>query len=199
VGPGGGAAGPAHWSVPGWCVTGAVGAGGSPAYPRSSTQAPCTATPEPAQHFEYDAASRQLRSQGGLCLEAGSSSHSDGSVLLAPCNASSTAQAWIVQALPPGPPYPPLPDTPPPTPGPSLPPTRFTSTVAIDLSTVTAGWTYDGHGALSAGASSRLLYDCEWRLPLPSTVSQPWCIALQLRFRAAWMRRLNFTFNNYAP
>eukprot|EP01052_Picozoa_sp_SAG31_P002109 SAG31_NODE_71_length_28115_cov_4.128105_9_plen_1065_part_00 len=166
VGPGGGREGAAHWSVAGWCMDAAVGIGGSPAYPRSSTQAPCNSS----SLFEYDQAVRMLRSsvihmhegatlKRSLCLEAGPS-QTDGSVLLAPCNSTSVAQKWIFEALPPGPPYPsPLPTHAPPPPGPALPPSHYTSNVTIDLSTVRAGLVYDGHGALSAGASSRLLFD----------------------------------------
>lgn len=168
VGPGGGKEGAPRWSVAGWCVDGAVGIGGSPAYPRSSTQAPCDAS-NPVQSFEYDEATRMLRSRaeyGGssarglqLCLQAGPR-QSDGAILLAVCNLTAAEQKWTFVALPPGPPYPsPAPPGPAPPPGPALPPSRFTSNVTVDLSTVSRGLVFDGHGALSAGASSRLLFD----------------------------------------
>ena len=96
VGPGDD--GPGGHSEPGWCLQGKNAAqqakGAHRSCPLSSVQARCN-TSEPTQYFEYDASSLELRSRGGLCLQAGLvQGGPNPTVTLAKCTSGSAAQQW---------------------------------------------------------------------------------------------------------
>jgi hypothetical protein len=136
--------GPGGASSTGYCLQGRLLAADSTSTPASSFQARCNSSIS-AQHFDYNIANQVLRSQNDLCLTAGKNGL-DTAVLLAPCVTGKQQQQWTFQALPPVPAFP--------TPRPPPPP----YTAVLDPS-LPGQHRYAGHGGLSAGASSRLLYD----------------------------------------
>ena len=110
VGPGDD--GPGGSSKPNWCLQGAVAAAATDpqqeaaargrSCPLSSEQAPCNAS-EPSQYFEYDAATKALRSRSELCLQAGAPVGGNPTVTLATCRADAAAHArWEFTTLSPG-------------------------------------------------------------------------------------------------
>jgi hypothetical protein len=120
-------------SLPGTCVASS---------PQHMTRSKCDGS-DPLQRFVFDAATKTIE-QAGQCLTAGPKIN-DTWLRLQPCDNSSAAQHFVLKANPhaPFPPPPPPYDPKPHVLDPSLSGKRR----------------FDGHGGLSAGASSRLLFD----------------------------------------
>jgi hypothetical protein len=144
VGPGD--QGPNGASRAGWCLRGLTAAQTEPLGVHTSVQAPCNKSDTQMQ-FTYEG--KVLRSGArGLCLQAGPAGE-DKPLLLAPCVVGSKSQQWRFTSMPSSEPFaPPIPPPPPPVTEPFL----------LDPA-APGSKRFDGHGGLSAGASSRLLYD----------------------------------------
>ena len=146
IGPGD--EGPAGASRTGYCLRGLTGRQADAAGLYTSLQLPCNDS-DPQQRFEYSG--KVLRSGAdGLCLTAGPKKN-DTTLLLAPCATDSPAQQFEFRPMRTDRPFPP--PVPPPPPPPHEP-------FLLDPAAA-GGRRFDGHGGLSAGASSRLLFDYE--------------------------------------
>ena len=110
----------------------------------SLSQAKCNSS-EPDQRFIFDAATKTI-TLGKHCLTAGPKGN-DTWLRLQPCAPGSAAQQFHT-----APKHSPVPPMPPP------PPPYVPTTYILDPSAA-GSKRFDGHGGLSAGASSRLLLD----------------------------------------